>query len=99
MLKKYLIERDLPDVGEMAVADLGYAAHTSNKAITKIDGIQWQHSYVAQDKTFCVYLAKSEEAIHEHARLSGFPANKVTEIFTVIDPATEQDCVRARSAA
>ena len=54
---------------------------------------------MTQNKTFCVYLAESEEAIYEHAKLSGFPANTVTEIVTVIDPATEQQCDLMKQAA
>ena len=50
--------------------------------------IQWVESYVAADKTFCVYLANDEAIIHEHARRSGFPANKVTEVRRMIDPTT-----------
>ena len=53
--------------------------------------IQWQESYVAADKTFCVYLAKDENVIHEHARISGFPATKVTEVKRMIDPTTERE--------
>ncbi len=99
MLKKYVIERDIPSVGAMVEPDLGNAAKTSNGALAKIDGIQWQHSYVTADKTFCIYLAENEDAIYEHARLSGFPANKVTEVRTIIDPTTEQKCDLAVAAA
>lgn len=99
MLKKYMIERDIPGVGAMAYCDLGNAAKTSNAALAQLRGIQWQHSYVAGDKTFCVYLAESEEAIYEHARLSGFPASKVTEIHTIFDPTTEQQCDLAKAVA
>jgi len=99
MLKKYVIEREIPGVGGMAACDLGDAAKTSNAALAQLTGIQWQYSFVTQDKTFCVYLAESEEAIHEHARLSGFPANKVTKIVTMIDPSTEQQSVRLEKAA
>ena len=98
MLKKFMIEREIAGVGSMAAADLGNAAKTSNAALAQLSGIQWQYSYVTKDKTFCVYLAESEEAIYEHARLSGFPANKVTEIHTVIDPTTEQKCDLANAA-
>ncbi len=66
------------------------AAAKSNKALCQIGAqdIQWVHSYVAGDKTFCIYLARDEEAIRRHAELSGFPASKITEIVEVIDPAT-----------
>lgn len=92
MLKRYVIERDLPGVGAMKNAELGGAAKVSNAALAQIPGVQWEHSYVAGDKTFCIYLAESEERIHEHAAKSGFPANKVTEVVTIIDPTTELYC-------
>ncbi|ODA67263.1 hypothetical protein A7A08_02010 [Methyloligella halotolerans] len=91
-LKKYIIERDIPGVGKMNEGELSGAANTSNDALCKIGAsdIQWVESYVADDKTFCVYLAKDEDAIRKHAELSGFPANKITEVKTMIDPATAQ---------
>jgi Nickel responsive protein SCO4226-like len=89
-LKKFIIERDIPKVGSMTETQLSGAAATSNEALCKIgaDQIQWVESYVAGDKTFCVYLAKDEAAIRKHAELSGFPATKITEIKTMIDPST-----------
>lgn len=88
-MQKFLIEREIPKVGSMSNDELGGAARTSNEALAKLaPRVQWQHSYVAGDKTFCIYLAESEEAIHEHSKLSGFPASKITRIETVIDPAT-----------
>jgi hypothetical protein len=92
MMKRYMIERDLPGVGGLSDGQLGSAAQTSNAALAQIPGVQWEHSYVAGDKTFCVYLAESEDKIHEHAAKSGFPANKVTEIVSIIDPTTEAFC-------
>ena len=65
------------------------AATTSNEALGKLAGrVQWVESYVAADKTFCVYLAKDEVIIRKHAELSGFPANKITEVRKMIDPTT-----------
>jgi hypothetical protein len=52
--------------------------------------VQWVQSYVAKDKTFCIYLAENEDHIREHARISGFPANKITEVTGIIDPTTER---------
>jgi hypothetical protein len=92
MLKRYVIERDLPGVGRMKSEELGAAAKTSNAALAEIPGVQWEHSYVTGDKTFCIYLAESEDQIREHAAKSGFPANKVTEVETIIDPTTEASC-------
>jgi hypothetical protein len=88
-MKRFLIERDIPGIGGMSIVELCGAARASNQAIGRIGaGIQWQHSYVAGDKTFCIYLAESEEVIREHAELSGFPVNAVTEIAQIIDPTT-----------
>jgi hypothetical protein len=91
-LKKYIIERDIPKVGSLNAEQLAGAAATSNKALCQIGAkdIQWVHSYVAADKTFCVYLATNEEAIKKHAELSGFPASKITEVVEMIDPTTEK---------
>lgn len=92
MFRKFVIERDIPGVGQMTAAQLGGAAQTSNTALAQLPNVQWVHSYVAKDKTFCIYLAEDEAAIQEHARLSGFPATKVTEITAMIDPTTAQTC-------
>lgn len=88
-MKRYMIERDIPGIGEMSVTELCGAARASNQALASIGpGIQWQHSYVAGEKTFCVYLAESEDEIKKHAELSGIPFSKVTEIPQIIDPLT-----------
>lgn len=88
-LKRYLVERDLPGIGGMSIVELCGAARASNQAIEKIGrSIQWQHSYVAGDRTFCIYLADDEDAIRVHAELSGFPVTKITEISQIIDPTT-----------
>ena len=92
MMKRYVIERDLPGVGGLKKAELGDAAKKSNAALATIPGVQWEHSYVAGDKTFCIYLAESEDKIYEHAAKSGFPASKVTEVTSIIDPTTEGSC-------
>jgi hypothetical protein len=88
-MKRYVIERNLPGVGSMNRQQLKDAAATSNSALAKLSGkVQWQQSFVVDDKTFCIYLADSEASVQEHARLSGFPANKVSEVRSVIDPMT-----------
>lgn len=88
-MKRYVIERELPGVGAMNGEQLKGAAATSNQALAELAGrAQWVQSFVADDKTFCIYLADSEDAVQEHARLSGFPANKVTEVRNLIDPLT-----------
>jgi hypothetical protein len=89
MMKRYLIERDIPGVGEFSITELCGAARASNKALAEIGpGIQWQHSYVSRDKTFCIYLAEDEAAIRRHAELSGIPFSEVTEVPQIIDPLT-----------
>lgn len=94
MLKKYMIEREVPGVGGMTAAKSGEAAATSNKALAQVAGVQWQQSYITGDRTYCVYLAENEDAIREHARISGFPANKITEIKDVWDPSTALRCMK-----
>jgi hypothetical protein len=88
-MKRYVIERSLPGVGQMNGQELKGAAETSNAALAKLSGkAQWVQSYVADDKTFCIYLAENEDAVREHAKLSGFPATKITEVKNIIDPMT-----------
>jgi Protein of unknown function (DUF4242) len=88
-LRRFMIERDIPKVGSFEREQLKGAAATSNKALAELGPeIQWVESYVAGDKTFCVYLARDEAIIKRHAEISGFPATKITEIRKVIDPTT-----------
>ncbi|HVG05304.1 MAG TPA: DUF4242 domain-containing protein [Burkholderiaceae bacterium] len=88
-MKRYVIERNIPGVGSLNRSDLKNAAATSNGALEKLAGkVQWVQSFVADDKTFCVYLADNESTVQEHAKLSGFPASKVSEVRGVIDPMT-----------
>jgi hypothetical protein len=88
-MRKYIIERDIPKVGTLEREQLREAAKTSNAALAKLGtDIQWIQSYVADNKTFCVYLAKDEAIVRRHAEISGFPATKITEIRRIIDPVT-----------
>lgn len=88
-LRRYIIEREIPKVGTFEREQLKAAAATSNKALSELGpDIQWVHSYVADNKTFCVYLAKDEAIIRKHAEISGFPATKITEVRKMIDPTT-----------
>jgi len=88
-MKRYLIERNIPGVGRLNGQQLKDASATSNSALAQLAGkVQWVQSYVVEDQTFCVYLADDESSVQEHARLSGFPASKVTEVRTVIEPMT-----------
>ncbi|HSM08803.1 MAG TPA: DUF4242 domain-containing protein [Gemmatimonadota bacterium] len=96
-MRKYIIEREIPGIGGSTSEQFCDAANTSNGALAQIgEGIQWVQSYVAADKTFCVYLAENEDLIREHARISGFPANKITEIVTIIDPTTAKTSTAVR---
>lgn len=91
-LRKFIIERDIPAVGSFEREQLKGAAARSNEVLTQLaPDIQWIESYVAADKTFCVYLAKDEDVIKKHAEISGFPATKITEVRKMIDPTTEKD--------
>ncbi len=91
-LRMFMIERDIPEVGSLEREQLRDAAAQSNGVLAQLaPDIQWQNSYVAGDKTFCVYLAQDEAVIHKHAEMSGFPATKVTEIRRQIDPTTERE--------
>jgi hypothetical protein len=88
-MRKFVIERELPAVGSMEREQLRGAAAKSNEALAQLaPDVQWVESFVADDKTFCVYLAKDEAVIRKHAEISGFPANKITEIRRMIDPTT-----------
>jgi cell division inhibitor SulA len=91
-MRKFIIERELPAIGSAERQALREAAQKSNATLKELGpDIQWVESYVANDKTFCVYLAKDEAIIHEHAKRSGFPANKITEVRRMIDPTTATD--------
>lgn len=88
-MRKFLIEREIPGVGQLDSCGLSDAAGRSNAALAALaPRVQWQQSYVTEDKTYCVYLAEDEQAIRDHAERSGFPANRILEIRSVIDPST-----------
>jgi hypothetical protein len=91
-MQRYVIERAIPEIGSAAREDLKAAATQSNSVLSAMQsegkGIQWEHSYVAADKTVCIYVAENEALIAEHAERSGFPATVVTEISKMIDPTT-----------
>lgn len=90
-MKRYIIERDIPAIGSADRDELREAAKKSNSVLAELaPNIQWIESYVAGDKTFCVYMAEDEDVIHEHAKRSGFPATKITEIRKIFDPTTEK---------
>jgi len=90
-MPKYLIEREMPNAGSLSPAELQGASQTSCGVLQTLGpSIQWVQSYVTADKITCVYIAPNAELIREHARLAGFPATKVLEIGTIIDPTTAE---------
>ena len=90
-MPQYVIERNMPGVGRLGPADLKGASQTSCNVIRDLGSeIQWVHSYVTDDKIYCVYRAPNEELIREHAERGGFPANSICEVRTVIDPTTAE---------
>ena len=93
-MPRYVIERAIPAIGSAERYALRAAAQKSNGVLAEMKAehknIQWEHTYVAGDKTFCIYLSDNEALIHEHAQRSGFPATQVTEIRKMIDPVTAE---------
>ena len=88
-MPKYVIERELPGAGQLSSEQLREISQTSNKVLRDLGpDIQWDHSYVTDDKIYCVYIAANEDIILEHARCGGFPANVVSLVGTIIDPTT-----------
>jgi len=91
-MPKYLIERELPGAGNLSQADLQAIAQTSCGVLQKMGPqIQWVQSYVTGDKVYCVYISPNEEMIRDHAQQGGFPANRISEIKSVIDPTTAEE--------
>jgi hypothetical protein len=91
-LKRFIVERQIPGVGNFEARQLGGAAATSNDALRQLGSqIQWVESFVAGDKTFCVYLARDEAIVRGHSKLSAIPATKITGIVGTIDPTTERN--------
>ena len=90
-MKTYVIERNIPGAGELTAEQLKGISQTSCSVLKEMGPkIEWQHSYVTGDKVYCVYKAENKELIEEHAKKGGFPANSVSEVTTVISPATAE---------
>ena len=90
-MPKYLIEREIPGAGNLTSGQLQGISQASCGVLQKLGSqIQWQQSYVTGDKIYCVYIAPNEEMVREHARQGGFPANRISEIKTIIDPTTAE---------
>jgi hypothetical protein len=90
-MPKYVIERDLPGAGKLNPEQLQAVSQTSCGVLQKLGPeIQWVHSYVTQDKIYCIYIAPNEALIREHASQGGFPANRISQVSSVIDPTTSE---------
>ena len=90
-MPKYVIERDIPGAGKLSAAELKAISQKSCGVLSKMGPqIQWLQSYVTGDKVYCVYIAPDDKTVREHAKQGGFPANRVSEVATVIDPTTAE---------
>lgn len=90
-MPKYVIEREIPGAGKLSAQELNGIAQKSCGVLSKMGpSIQWLQSYVTDDKIYCVYIAPNEALVREHARQGGFPANRVSEVKTMIDPTTAE---------
>lgn len=90
-MPKYVIEREIPGAGKLSKAELHAISQKSCVVLGKLGAqIQWLHSYVTGDKIYCVYIAPNEDMVREHAHQGGFPANRISEVMTVIDPTTAE---------
>lgn len=88
-MPRFIIEREIPGAGSMSPEELRNASAHSNSVLRNLGPqIQWEHSYVAGDRIYCIYSAPSEELIQAHAQQSGFPANRITPVAAIIDPTT-----------
>lgn len=88
-MPQFVIEREMPGVGGLSAADLQGASQTSCSVLRDLgQEIQWVHSYVTDDKIYCIYRAPSEDLIRQHAESAGFPANAIAQVRSVIDPTT-----------
>ena len=90
-MPQFVIEREMPGVGGLSADELKGASQTSCDVLRELGpDVQWVHSYVTDDKIYCIYRAPSEDLIREHAQTAGFPANSVSQVRSVIDPTTSE---------
>lgn len=90
-MPKYVIERDIPGAGKLSAAELKAASQKSCGVLSNLGPqIQWLQSYVTDDKLYCIYIAPNEQMVREHAQQSGFPANRVSMVASIIDPTTAE---------
>jgi Protein of unknown function (DUF4242) len=90
-MPKYVIEREIPGAGKLNTDQLHAISQTSCGVLSQLGSqIQWLHSFVTDDKIYCVYIAPNEEMVRKHAEMGGFPANVVSTVRTMIDPTTAE---------
>ncbi|HYY14614.1 MAG TPA: DUF4242 domain-containing protein [Chthoniobacterales bacterium] len=90
-MPKYVIEREIPNAGKLSESELQGISQKSCGVLRNLGPqIQWVQSYVTDDKVYCVYIAPNEEMVREHAKQGGFPANRISEVKSVIDPTTAE---------
>ncbi len=89
-MPKFVIEREIQGAGGLSERDLNAASLKSCQALRELPQVQWLQSYVTADKLYCVYISPNEEQIREHARVSGFPANRISQVMNIIDPTTAE---------
>ncbi len=95
-MPKYVIERGIPGAGDLSERELRDISQRSAEVLGDMGGeVQWVHSHVTEDKIYCVYIAPDAEAVREHARCAGFPADVVATVGTTIDPTTAEERVAA----
>ena len=91
-MPRFVIEREIPEIGSADREALRSAAHKSKSVLAQMKSegknIQWEHSYVTANRTFCIYISENEALIREHAQRSGFPSTKITQVRKMIDPVT-----------
>ena len=90
-MPRYVIERELPGAGELSQEQLHTISRKSCSVLQQLGPkVQWEHSYVTDDKIYCVYLAPDEASVRKHAEMGGFPANSIAQVHTIIDPTTAE---------
>jgi len=99
-MPKYIIEREMPGIGKLSPEEIQAASRKSRSVLEKLGpSVQWVHSYVTDDKLYCVYIAPNEEAIREHARLGNLPANRISQVGAMIDPTTAEGAAAKKTPA
>jgi hypothetical protein len=98
MLRRFVVERNLPQIGNASTGDLRRTAQAAREALAQLGtGIQWLESYICGDKAYCLYLAEDEELVRQESRMVGLPIHAIHEVVRIIDPATANAVVRLRA--